>query len=47
MYWNAGSLHIYERHFKILSAPETKQNICKYYEDIEQHKEILAKNHNK
>ena len=47
IYWNAGSLHIYERHFKILTALETKQNICKYYKDIEQHRAMLAKNDKK
>jgi len=32
MYWNAGSLHIYERHFKILTDFQTRQNVFKYYE---------------
>lgn len=34
IYWNAGSLHIYERHFKILTDFNTKQNVYKYYEDL-------------
>lgn len=33
IHWNAGSLHIYERHFNILTDLNTKQNIYKYYED--------------
>ncbi len=33
IYWNAGSLHIYERHFNILDSFETKQNILRYYND--------------
>ena len=32
MYWNAGSLHIYERHFDILANEETKKNIYKFYD---------------
>lgn len=33
IHWNAGSLHIYERHFNILTDLNTKQNVCKYYEE--------------
>lgn len=35
IYWNAGSLHIYERHFELLTNFETKQNVYKYYENLE------------
>lgn len=31
MFWNAGSLHIYERHFSILSNETTKQNVDNWY----------------
>ena len=31
MFWNAGSLHIYERHFSILSNETTKQNVDNCY----------------
>lgn len=35
MYWNAGSLHIYERHFNILTDFKTKQNVYNFYENQE------------
>jgi len=44
IYWNAGSLHIYERHFKILTDFETKQNIFNYYENMERLNKHLSKN---
>ena len=43
MYWNAGSLHIYERHFNILTSPETKANIDQYYENEEKLNKMLVK----
>lgn len=43
IYWNAGSLHIYERHFKILTDFNTKQNVYKYYEDIEKQNNLFRK----
>ena len=38
IYWNAGSLHIYERHFDILTSFETRQYIYNYY-----HKRLMKK----
>ena len=43
MYWNAGSLHIYERHFELLNSFETRQNVYKFYEDNERHMNLLKK----
>ena len=43
MYWNAGSLHIYERHFNILTSPETKANIDQYYANEEKLNKMLVK----
>ena len=44
IYWNAGSLHIYERHFKMLTDFETKQNVMNYYDDLEKQNNLFNKN---
>jgi len=44
MYWNAGSLHIYERHFNILNDPITKQNIDGHYEFLNSLNKSLKNN---
>lgn len=36
IYWNAGSLHIYERHFDILMDPKTTETVNLYCGDTEQ-----------
>ena len=43
IYWNAGSLHIYERHFELLTSFETRQNVYKFYEDAERHMNLFKK----
>lgn len=43
MYWNAGSLHIYERHFDILTSFETKQNVYNYYQQLNEQSNKIKK----
>ena len=43
IYWNAGSLHIYERHFELLDNPEIKNCINSYYTDLEEQKRLFSK----
>lgn len=43
IYWNAGSLHIYERHFELLTNSDVQKHINQYYIDLEERYELLSK----
>jgi len=43
IFWNAGSLHIYERHFNILTSDETKKNLKDHYEHVQNMRDMFSK----